>query len=85
MLNSQSCPPSLPPCCSPIMLIQIVYKVLFISLAILPLVLEGRWGEVPWASLTVFTAYLPLLVFCAPWAYLLKGSNGGEGVRKKAE
>ena len=68
-------------CChSPIMLIQMLYKVLFLANTILPLALEGRWAAFPLMPTAVFSSYLPILVFCAPWRYLLgvEGADRGK-------
>lgn len=64
------------------MLAQIVYKVVFLSTAILPQLTKARWASsFPPVSTAIYTAYLPLLLFCAPWGYWMqveeKGATAG--------
>jgi hypothetical protein len=61
--------------CSPVILLQIIYKLAFLSVAIAPLAAAGRWSAVLDANTAVFMAYLPLLLYCAPWGYLLSGED----------
>lgn len=63
--------------CSPIMLLQIFYKIAFLSVAIAPLAAAGRWSSFPVGPTAVFAAYLPLLLYCAPWGYLLGNGDSG--------
>ncbi|KAL4857792.1 hypothetical protein ACK3TF_002208 [Chlorella vulgaris] len=69
----------------PIMLLQIAYKLAFLTTAIAPLAVANRWNALPGVPTAVYSAYLPLLFVCAPWGYLL-GSEGPDAVnRMKAE
>ena len=70
--------------CSPVMLVQIVYKLAFLGTTIVPLAAQGHWSAFPAAPTAVYTAYLPLLLACAPWGYLL-GSSGPDATREKVE
>ena len=74
-----------PPCRSPIFLAQVVYKVAFLATAILPLAYQGRWTEFCLGPTAVYAAYLPILLFCAPWDYLLGGGDAQEGRSDRSE
>jgi hypothetical protein len=63
----------------------VVYKVAFLATAILPLALQGRWSEFPAVSVVVFAAFTPILLFCAPWDYLLGGGDVQEGRSDRSE
>jgi hypothetical protein len=41
---------------APVVLIQIVYKLLWLVTFVLPLILAGRSGDIPWGIATVFAA-----------------------------
>lgn len=62
--------PSLPCCCSGVALIQAIYKVIFLAVAIVPAVVAGQWAAFPLIPTLVFASFLPLLVATAPWGYL---------------
>ncbi|KAL4448564.1 hypothetical protein ABPG75_005783 [Micractinium tetrahymenae] len=51
-------------------LIQAVYKVIFLAVAIVPAVLAGQWSAFPLIPTLVFSSFLPLLALTAPWGYL---------------
>lgn len=79
------------PTCSPVMLIQTLYKFVFIGTAVAPLALKGHWDAVqPAMPLAVYTAFLLPLFYCTPWGYLLGGAARGTaaepaGIAMKAE
>ena len=62
-----------------------VYKVAFLATAILPLAFQGRWSEFCLGPTAVYAAYLPILLFCAPWDYLLGGGDAQEGPSGRTE
>lgn len=41
---------------APVILIQIVYKALWLATFVLPLIIAGRGAEVPWGIATIFAA-----------------------------
>ena len=63
--------------CSPVFLMQVLYKVLFLG----HLVATGQLTSAPAAPTAVFFSYLLPLFTCSPWSYLL----GGGSMRAKAE
>lgn len=52
--------------CSPIMLIQIIYKMIFLPTTILPLVLAGRWSEFPLVRAALGNLIAQLLTWRLP-------------------
>ena len=61
---------------APIILVQIVYKSLWLLAFVLPLVMAGKSGEVPWGIATTFI----LIVAIYPFLYWFSGVGRGVSI-----
>lgn len=55
---------------SPLLLIQVVYKSLWLAVFVLPRLLGGRGGEVPWGIAAAFLVIVVSYPWVIPWAQL---------------
>lgn len=53
---------------SPLLLIQVVYKSLWLAVFVLPRLLGGRGGEVPWGIAATFLVIVVSYPWVIPWA-----------------
>lgn len=53
---------------SPLLLIQVIYKTLWLLVFVLPRLLSGRSGEVPWGISLTFLAIVVSYPWVIPWA-----------------
>ena len=60
---------------SPLLLIQVIYKTLWLVVFVLPLLVRGRSGEVPWGNVGTFL----LIVLTYPWVKLFNIDLGQSG------
>ena len=55
---------------SPLLLIQVTYKLLWLLVFVLPRLLDGRSGEVPWGIASTFLAIVVSYPWVLPWGQL---------------
>jgi len=56
---------------SPVLLLQLIYKILWLSVYVAPRLLRGELAKVPWGMAGLFTGIVVVWPFLIPWAYLL--------------
>ena len=61
---------------SPLLLIQVIYKMLWLVVFVLPLLLRGRGSDVPWGVAGTFLVIVLTYPWVIPWARLF-GSDLG--------
>jgi hypothetical protein len=64
---------------SPLLLIQVIYKTLWLVVFVLPLLLHGRSREVPWGIAGTFLVIVLTYPWVIPWARLFNGAPGPFG------
>lgn len=52
----------------PVLVLQLVYKVLWLSAFVIPRLASGRTAEVSWKLASLFAAYLLIYPWIIPWA-----------------
>ena len=57
---------------SPLLLIQVVYKSLWLAVFVLPRLLGGRGGEVPWGIAGTFLVIVVSYPWVVPWGDLFR-------------
>ncbi len=63
--------------CSPVALFQLVYKTIYLVAAVLPAAVKsGGWPD---PTTLALLAYAPIVLFCAPWGYLLRAGRRQPG------
>lgn len=55
---------------SPLLLIQVIYKTLWLLTFVLPLLIAGRSGEVPWGISLTFLVIVLSYPWVIPWRQL---------------
>ena len=55
---------------SPVLVLQVIYKTLWLLVFVLPLVLKGRAHSVPWGIAGTFLVIILVWPFIIPWGYL---------------
>ncbi len=58
---------------SPILLIQVVYNSLWLSVFVMPLLVRGRVGEMPWGIAGTFLLIVLTYPWVIPWGKVLGG------------
>jgi hypothetical protein len=58
---------------SPVLVLQVIYKTLWLLVFVLPLVLKGRSRSVPWGIAGTFLVIILVWPFIIPWGYLFSG------------
>ena len=56
---------------SPVLLLQLVYKVGWLGVYVTPRLLRGQLGEIPWAMTITFTAIVIAWALLIPWDHLI--------------
>jgi hypothetical protein len=56
---------------SPILILQVIYKALWLLVFVLPRLVSGRGREVPWGVATTFLAIVVSYPWIIPWTVLL--------------
>jgi len=56
---------------SPVLLFQVIYKVVWLAVYVAPRLLRGESDAVPWIMTAAFVAYVVVWPFIIPWAYVL--------------
>jgi hypothetical protein len=64
---------------SPLLLIQVIYKTLWLVVFVLPLLVRGRSGEVPWGIAGTFLFIVLTYPWVIPWAKLFNIDLGQSG------
>ena len=55
---------------SPVLLLQLIYKSLWLLADALPLALRGKWRLIPWGIATSFAVIVLIWPFVIPWKFL---------------
>jgi hypothetical protein len=58
---------------SPVLLIQVIYNLLWLSVFVVPLLIRGRRGEVPWGIAGTFLFIILTYPWLIPWSKVLGG------------
>jgi hypothetical protein len=58
---------------SPVLILQVIYKALWLLVFALPRVVKGRAGSVPWGIAGTFLLIVILWPLVIPWGYLFSG------------
>jgi hypothetical protein len=58
---------------SPVLILQVIYKTLWLLVYVLPLVLKGRAHSVPWGIAGTFLIIILVWPFIIPWGFLFSG------------
>lgn len=56
---------------SPVLLLQLIYKSLWLLVYVLPLAVRGKWRLIPWGIAGSFLAIVLVWPWLMPWSYLL--------------
>jgi hypothetical protein len=57
---------------SPLLLIQVTYKSLWLVVYVLPRLLNGRGSEIPWGTASIFLVIVVSYPLVIPWGQLFK-------------
>jgi hypothetical protein len=57
---------------SPVLLLQIIYKSIWLTVYVAPRLLRGEATKVPWAMAGIFAAIVVIWPILIPWSYLLE-------------
>lgn len=56
---------------SPLLLLQLIYKAIWLAVYVAPRLARGETSQVPWGMAGLFTAMVVAWIFIIPWDYLL--------------
>ncbi len=56
---------------SPVLLLQVIYKSVWLAVYVLPQLLRGNLKAIPWGITLSFAAIVLIWPFIMPWAYLV--------------
>ena len=56
---------------SPVLLLQLIYKLVWLAVYVAPRLLRGETAAVPWAIAGLFAGMVIVWPFIIPWSYLL--------------
>lgn len=60
---------------APVLLLQWIYKSLYLGVYVAPRVRRGEWSAIPWGITASFAVIVAVWPFLIPWAYLFGASS----------